>query len=176
MDYLIVGCRTLLALLFLASATGKLRGADAYRDFVAATGRLAPRFLPTRRAAVAVVATEIAIVALVAVPATAAAGFLLAAGLLTAFTLAILAALRRDERAPCACFGRSRRRLGRGHVVRNLLLLVVAGLGFAGSAIPVFPAGPAETAGVLTAVTAGAVGALLVSFTDDFIDLFSPAA
>lgn len=173
MDYLTAGCRSLLALLFLASAAGKLRGAGAYRDFVAATARLAPRFLPARRAAVAVVAAEIAVVVLVAVPATTAAGFLLAVALLTAFTLAILAALRRDERAPCACFGRSRRRLGRGHVVRNLLLLVVAGLGLAGSAFAA--AGPTDTAGLLTAVAAGAVGALLVSFADDFIDLFSPA-
>ncbi|MGW5264946.1 MauE/DoxX family redox-associated membrane protein [Microbispora sp. NPDC004025] len=174
MDYLTVGCRSLLALLFLASAGGKLRGAGAYRDFVAATGRLAPRFLPTRWAAVAVVATEIAVAALVAVPATATAGFLLAAVLLSAFTLAILAALRRDERTPCACFGRSRRRLGGGHVVRNLLLLVVAGLGLLGSAFAAD--GSADTAGVLTAVAAGAAGALLVSLADDFIDLFTPVA
>ncbi|WP_377272714.1 MauE/DoxX family redox-associated membrane protein [Peterkaempfera sp. SMS 1(5)a] len=173
MDYVAVGCRSLLALVFLASAVGKLRGRAAYAGFLAATRRLAPRWAPVSGTAAAVVGAEAAAVLLVAVPVTAAVGCGLAVALLGGFTLAVLAALRRDERAPCACFGTSRRELGYGQVVRNLLLLTAAALGLAASAGREVPGDPA---GVLTAVAVGAVAAALASFADDFIDLFRPIA
>ncbi|MDP4510771.1 MauE/DoxX family redox-associated membrane protein [Nonomuraea turcica] len=171
MEYVALGCRSLVALLFLVSAASKLRGRSAYADFLAATRRLAPPWPPVRVAAAAVVAAELAIVVLVAVPGTVRAGFALALGLLAAFTCAIAAALRRAERTPCACFGASDRPLGRGHLARNLILMAVSALGLLTYA-PV----TGDVAAMLTAVAAGAVAAIVVALGDDLIDLFSPTA
>lgn len=171
MEYLAVVCRSLLAVLFLASAVGKLRSRAAYARFTAATARLAPGGPPARRVAAAVVAAELAVVPLVAFPGTVLLGFGLALALLTGFTLAILAALRRNDRAPCACFGGAHGRLGYGQVLRNLILLACAVLGAVAAAVADPPGDPA---GVLLAVGGGAVAALLVAFADDIVDLFRP--
>jgi hypothetical protein len=170
-EYVALGCRSLVALLFLMSAASKLRSRSAYADFLAATRRLAPPWPPVRVAAVAVVAAELAIAALVAAPGTVRAGFALALGLLAAFTYAILAALRRPERAPCACFGASGRPLGYGHVARNLVLMAVSALGLLTDA-PV----TGDVAAMVTAIATGAVAAIVVALGDDLIDLFSPTA
>jgi hypothetical protein len=171
MEYVALGCRSLVALLVLVSAASKLRGRSAYTDFLAATRRLAPPWPPVGVAAATVVAAELAIVVLVAVPATVRAGFALAMGLLAAFTCAIAAALRRAERGPCACFGASDRPIGHGHVARNLVLMGVSALGLLTYA-PV----TGDVAAMLTAVAAGAVAAIVVALGDDLIDLFSPTA
>lgn len=171
MDYVALGCRSLVALVFLVSAVSKVRGGSAYADFLAATRRLAPPWLPVRVSGAAVVAAELAIVLLVAVPGTVRAGFALAVCLLAAFTSAILAALRRAVRAPCACFGASRRPLGYGHVARNLVLMAGSALGLVAYEPVTGDAGAA-----LAAVAAGAVAAIAVALADDLIDLFGPTA
>jgi hypothetical protein len=56
-----------------------------------------------------------------------------AAILLIGFTVKLVALLRHDRRPPCACFGaRSARPIGRSSIVRNLVLLALAGLAMAG--------------------------------------------
>ncbi|MFG1805965.1 MauE/DoxX family redox-associated membrane protein [Streptomyces sp. NPDC049040] len=172
MEYAAVGCRSLLALLFLASAGGKLRGPAAYAAFVAATRRMAPRWAPGRALAAAVLGAEAATAVLLAVPATVTAGFCLALALLAAFTVAVVAAVRRDERAPCACFGSARQQLGYGHAARNALLAACAGLGLATAGNGV----PGDPAGVLTAVAVGAVAAAVTAAAEELTDLFRPTA
>ncbi|MFF0519442.1 MauE/DoxX family redox-associated membrane protein [Actinomadura nitritigenes] len=175
MDEVVTAVRVLLALVFVASAAGKLRGRGAYARFTAATARLVPRpvaAIATRWIAAAVVGAEAAVVVLLLLPVTAAAGFALAAVLLAAFTAAIVRALARGDRAPCACFGDADTPLGPRQVVRNLSLATaaLAGLGATlsgGSHLP-------GATGALFAVAAGCLAALLVLAADDIIELFRP--
>lgn len=174
MEYVLVGCRSLVALVFVVSLVGKLRGGWAYAEFVAATGRLAPRRVSpggARRLATVVAAVEVAIVTLMLAPAATPIGFATATTLLLAFTGAILLALRRGERAPCRCFGSARHALGYPQVVRNLVLLSVCVLGLVGGQLSTTAPDPARA---LLAVVAGAVAATAVVMSDDIVALFGP--
>ena len=104
------------------------------------------------------------------------AGLLLLGGVLTVFTAAIVAALRRGDHAPCRCFGPKIAPLGRRHVVRNGLLFVVV----AGAALTLLWR-PAEAwrdghpAGLLLALVAGLVGGMVVVLYDVLVELFAGA-
>jgi hypothetical protein len=176
MAYVLIGAGSLLGLVFLLSAAGKLRNRRSYAEFVAATGRLSPwpaATATTRLLAAAVVAAELAVLPLLLTPVTAWAGFAVATALLIAFTGAIGLALRRGERTPCRCFGSSSRQpLGSAQVVRNLVLLSVCAFGLVGGQLP---APPPHPAGVLLAVGAGALAATVVVVLDDVVALFRPA-
>ena len=171
----LLGCRCAIGLVFVASVLGKVQGREAYVEFIRAAGRLGPDWvtsrIPARMVAGGVIAAEAAVVVLLVLPATAWAGFGLAALLAVGFVAAIRAALRRGDRAPCNCFGVSARPVGRLHLVRNTVLAAIAGLGLATGAVS---AGPVETAGVVAAVVAGVVVAAVVVRADDLADLFRP--
>jgi hypothetical protein len=172
MVYLLVGACSLIALVFGVSAGSKLRSRRAFSEFVAATGRLSPRPLTapnSRRLAIAVVAAEVVVVPLVLIPATAPVGLVAGSTLLIAFTGAILLAVRRGERAPCRCFGSATQPLGYAQVIRNLVLLGTALAGLVGALLTTTRPDPA---GLLIAVAAGALGALLVVMADDIAALF----
>jgi hypothetical protein len=175
MGYVVLGCRCVVGLVFVVSVVGKLRGRRAYAGFVAATGRLGPGWVvsrvPSDVLAGGVIAAEAAVLVLMVLPGTAWAGFVLAGLLASAFAAAVLAALRRRDRAPCHCFGGSARPIGGVHLVRNVVLAAAAGLGLAAGAAA---AGPLEPAGVVVAVVAGAVVAAVVVTADDVADLFRP--
>lgn len=132
MTYLELTCRALLGAVFLVSGLTKVAGRGSFLAFARSARRLGslPRAwtLPVARA---VVAAELAVVCLLAIPETVAAdfGFGLAAGLLVVFSAAIAASLRRGEREPCRCFGPSDAPLGWRHVLRNAILAGVALLG-----------------------------------------------
>jgi hypothetical protein len=174
MGYVVLGLRCLVGLVFVASVVGKLRGRESYARFVVTAGQLGSGWVttrvPVRVLSGGVIAAEAATVVLLVLPATARAGFVLAALLAVAFAAAILTALRRGDRAPCNCFGVSTRPVGRVHLVRNAVLAAAAGLGLAADAAT----GPVEPAGVVAAVVTGAVLAALVVTADDMADLFRP--
>lgn len=171
MVYVVMGCRALVAVVFVVSVVSKVRSRKAYAEFVAATRQLAPPPLvaAARPMAAAVVGMELAAVLLVAVPPTVLFGFGVAAVLLAAFSGAILLALRRGERAPCRCFGSSAQPLGYTQVVRNAALLAVSVLGAAGG---LSTAGVTELPGVVLAVAAGGILAMLAIMADDIAALF----
>ena len=174
MQYVLIGLRSLIALVFVISIASKLRSRHAFDEFLAATVRLSPWPLMAGMArwlAVAVVATELAAALLVSVSATTPIGFAVAAALLLCFCGAILLALRRGERAPCRCFGSAEQPLGYPQVARNLVLLAAAVLGLAGGRLP---AAPPDLPGVLVAVGAGALAATVVAAADDITSLFRP--
>lgn len=174
MQYVLIGLRSLLALVFVISIAGKVRSRHAFAEFLAATVRLSPRPLTAAMArwlAAGVVATELAAVLLVSVSATTPIGFAVAGALLLCFTGAILLALRRGEQAPCRCFGSARQPLGYPQVARNLVLVAAAVLGLAGGQLP---AASPDLAGVLVAVGAGALAATVVAAADDITSLFRP--
>jgi hypothetical protein len=172
--YVVLGCRCVVGLVFVASLVGKLRGRKVYAGFVVAAGRLAPGWVvsrvPARVVAGGVIAAEAAVLVLLVLPGTALVGFVLAVLLALAFAAAVLAALRGGDRAPCHCFGVSARPVGGVHIARNVVLAAVAGLGLAAGGA----AGPLEPAGVVTAVVAGAVVAAAVVVAEDVAALFRP--
>jgi len=174
MQYVLIGLRSLIALVFVISLASKLRSRHAFDEFLAATVRLSPWPLtagPARWLAAGVVTTELATVLLVSVSATTPIGFAVAAALLLCFCGAILLALRRGERAPCRCFGSAEQPLGYPQVARNLVLLAAAALGLAGGWLP---AASPDLPGVLLAVGAGALAATVVAAADDITSLFRP--
>ncbi|MFB9236646.1 MauE/DoxX family redox-associated membrane protein [Plantactinospora siamensis] len=175
MRYVELTGRLLLALVFLAAVVGKLRSRAAFAGFVGSVEAFG--LLPRRRVrpvAGLAVAVEAAVVPLLAVPAAAPAGYAAAAALLAVLTGAILAALRRGRRPACHCFGTAGAPIGPRHVVRNVLLFLVAAAGLAAS--PMAGAGPpAGAAGRLLALAAAAPLAALVVRLDDLAALFAPA-
>jgi hypothetical protein len=78
--------------------------------------------------------------------------------------------VRRGERTPCRCFGKSTTPLGPVHVVRNAFLVCVALLGVTGSLM----SGTAELGGIAVAAVAGLVLGGLIVVLDDIVDLFRP--
>ncbi|MFD1497354.1 MauE/DoxX family redox-associated membrane protein [Streptosporangium lutulentum] len=171
MAYVVLACQVLVAVVFAAAVISKWSG-KAFAEFTASTGRLLPPRLAGWRPARGVFAAELAAVVLLAVPTTAVIGFALSAVLLTGFAAGIAGALRRGERTPCRCFGAAGTRLGPAHLVRNLVLAVIAAVGLAVSLSA--PAAPVQPAPAAVLVVASLAGAALVIRMDDLITLFAP--
>ncbi|MFJ5725976.1 MauE/DoxX family redox-associated membrane protein [Streptomyces sp. NPDC093149] len=171
-NYVVDGGRVLLGLVFLCSALSKSHGAAAFRDFRDAVGRLAPDLRRhSAPVAVTVVTAEAAVVVMLAVPAAVAAGFALAAVLLLAFTVGLVAALRRGVSTACHCFGAGDERLAPRHVVRNLALVTVAIAGTA-AALNTPHIDSAPSARLLLTTGVAAVLALITVTLDDLANLF----
>ncbi|MGI5237910.1 MauE/DoxX family redox-associated membrane protein [Dactylosporangium sp. CA-139066] len=175
MSYLRVFLDMTIVGIFLASVVGKVRSRAAFHAFVGAVrdlGGIPVRWV--RAAAAFVVVLEAAAAVLVALPAaiTTIAGLTLAAGLLVAFTVVLVRALRRAPGPACHCFGGDGDAVAPRHVVRNLVLL---GGCAAGVVMGPSTEGAREPAGLaLCALVAGVcVGA--VALLDDLAALLRPA-
>ncbi|MBE1486638.1 MauE/DoxX family redox-associated membrane protein [Plantactinospora soyae] len=176
MDYLEMACRVLLGVVFLVSAASKLRNRSAFDAFAVGlrdTGLVSAG--NTRRIGVLTVAAEVGVVLLLAVPATVPIGYLLAGALLAVFVGGIGLMMRRGVDATCPCFGVSTTRLGGRQVIRNAVLLAIAGTGLV-AALAGTGVGSGEWAGLLLAAVTGAVVALIVVRLDDIVDLFASTA
>jgi cell division protein FtsX len=90
-------------------------------------------------------------------------GAVVAVVLLVGFSVGIGVVLRARSVAVCRCFGASGGVLGRRHLVRNAVLVVVA-LAVVG--------GGASASVSLVAVVSGLVGALLVVGLDPVVEVF----
>ncbi|HET9140864.1 MauE/DoxX family redox-associated membrane protein [Actinophytocola sp.] len=170
MHYLDVAARFLLGTVFLVAVVGKVSSKAAFAAFTGSLTRMA--VLPPRAAGPAArvtVVLEALTVVLLAVPVelAAAAGFVVAGGLLAAFTVAIGLSLRTGNRAPCRCFGASSTPLGPRHIVRNGLLIAVAAAGLLGLAA----AGESDLAGTVVAALAGLIAGAAVAALDDIVEL-----
>jgi hypothetical protein len=166
MAYAALTCRALVGLVFAVSAFTKIRNVTAYRKFASWLASL-PVPLASHRALPPVLAgAETAIVVLVAFPAAAVAGLVLAALTLAVLTAGTAVAVSRGARVNCQCFGPSRTSLAARHVLRNGFLLVVAVTGALGS-------GPvaARPAGIALSLVAAVAGATFVVFLDDLVAL-----
>jgi hypothetical protein len=116
----VVIARVALAAVFGVAGVTKLADREGSRRSLRAFG------MPERLAVVVAIA-ELAAAGLLIAPPTASAGAIAALALLTAFTAAIVAALRRGVRPDCGCFGRAHSApIGRWTLVRNALLAVCA--------------------------------------------------
>ncbi|WP_063762666.1 MauE/DoxX family redox-associated membrane protein [Streptomyces sp. NRRL S-1448] len=176
MDILAVACASCLAVVFGAAALGKLRSRAAFSRFAQSltTWDLLPAGW-VRPCAVLVAASEVAVLLLLlasplAVPAGR-VGFVLAAGLLLAFTAGAALMVVRGVRAVCRCFGASGSPMGRLHVLRNGVLTLIAAGGVLGSS-GIAAVAPAYGA---VAVAGGAVVGALVTRLEDLAALFRPS-
>src|SRR5581483_2575902 len=105
MVYAALICRTVVGLVFAVSAFSKLRNGAAYREFASWLASVPVPLAGRRVLPVALAAAESAIVVLVAAPATAVAGLVLAVLTLAALTAGTAVAVRRGARVTCQCFG-----------------------------------------------------------------------
>ncbi|MEU9338867.1 MauE/DoxX family redox-associated membrane protein [Streptomyces sp. NPDC048290] len=169
MAHLALALRCLIGIVFLVSSLSKVVSGRRFQDFADSLRTmdvLPARLVPA--AARAVVLAEFAVWVLLVIGPT--AGFVLATGLLAAFTLGITSAVRRGVYAPCQCFGTSVRPLGPRHVVRNAVLTAGAAVGASAALVP----GEMRPAGAAVAVLAGVCCAGPVLLLDDLLDLFRP--
>jgi hypothetical protein len=168
--YAALTCRCLVGIVFAVSALSKLRSGSAYRAFASwLTDLRLPLAGPAVAAAMA--ATEVTVVALIALPWTAAVGLALAAAAAAVFAIGTLLVVRRGTSVPCRCFGASAAPLRLRHVVRNAGLCLAAAAGAAG----VGSAG-ARPPGIALSLGVAAVLAAFVLFADDLAELFTRPA
>ncbi|MFI7672206.1 MauE/DoxX family redox-associated membrane protein [Actinophytocola sp. NPDC049390] len=161
--------RALLVVVFVGAVAGKLRSARAFAEFVDSVAVLAPARLPARPVGALVVAAEGAAALLLLAPVTRLAGYALSVLMLVPFALGIARVVHSGQRVRCSCFGGGGGLLGRGHIVRNTLLVAAACLGaLDGTA--------ATTPGALVALTAGvSLGLVTVRWEDIAFLLRRPA-
>jgi hypothetical protein len=173
MMYAAFACRGLIGLVFAVAAVTKVRGPGAYREFASWLAALPVPMARNRALPAAFIAAEVAIVALAAVPVTATAGLLLAAGCLAVMTGGTAVIVKRGARVSCQCFGPSSSLLSARHVVRDGILLGIALAGALGTS-----RGTASPAGIALSLVAALIGATFVVFSDDLVALFEsdPAA
>lgn len=176
MAYVDIGCRFALGLVFVVSAWSKLKSPAEFAAFTRSVRRLGvlPDGALARVAAIGIAAAEVVVPVLVAIPwgVSVVAGYVAAVFMLSAFTVGIALSLRRGDRTPCGCFGRSPVPLGGRHVVRNLLLVAIA---LGGLAATVTGTG-ADDLGIATvAAVAGLVVGALLTVAEDITELVSPS-
>lgn len=127
-SYALLFCRIAIALLFALSISGKVRDVAAFRDAISDFRLLPPTW--STAAAWAFLTGELTVVLLMVIGgAGLAVGFLLAAGLLTVFSAALIMVLLRNMRVTCNCFGRTQRRISPYDVGRNSLITVCSVVG-----------------------------------------------
>lgn len=170
--YVMVVLRAVVGVVFLLAAVSKSGGRRSFERFREGLVGLAPAVAPvTGPVAVATVLVEWLVVVLVAWPVTAAAGFGLAAVVLTVFSAVLVGALRRGAKVPCRCFGSSAQPVSAAGLWRNGVLSAVSVAGVV--AHTVVPAGPGRAGGVVLAAAAGGLTGLAVVFSDEVVDLFT---
>jgi hypothetical protein len=171
MSYLLLACRVMLAAVFVVALVGKIRNRAAYADFRQSI--VDWRVLPRRwsvTAAAGTVAAETGVLLLLALPGTAAIGFVAGAALLAAFTIGIALALRLGRTATCRCFGASTTTLSATHVIRNVILIGLCITGTV-SAMVVADDSKLSWPGSVLALSSAGIGVLFVVRFDDLAAL-----
>jgi hypothetical protein len=171
-QYVAIGVRCLIGVVFLVSFASKVARPGAFGTFRASVREM--RVLPsnvTTLATVLVVAGEAVICLLLVLPVRIAtvAGFLVASALLMAFSVGIVASFRHGVRTSCRCFGVSATPLGPTHVIRNSALTALC---MVGAAAVFASSAPAHLGGVAVAIVAGLVLGGMVTVLDEVADLF----
>lgn len=145
--YLLLFCRFTLLALFGLACVGKARHPTHFSRALRRL-HLVPERLTSGLAAI-IISSELLVVVCLARGATLLVwGFGLAALLLIIFSLGLLAVLRRDLGAPCACFGLSEKPISRFDIWRNLGSLLLALVGLALSLSFAHPPVPFEAASI----------------------------
>jgi hypothetical protein len=173
-QYVAIGCRAAIVVVFLLAVAGKVAGRGSFREFTGSVAAM--RIVPPRAATVTAamsVTAEALVVVLAVSPARVAAiaGCALAGLLSVTFSAAVAVSLRHGNRAPCRCFGRSATPLGTRHIARNAILLIVAAVGTAAS----LGSGVVHVPGAVTAAGAGLFVGLAIAAYDEIAELVAPS-
>jgi hypothetical protein len=160
--------RVLLVVVFGSAVAGKVRSRQGFAGFRDSVAAIAPGWLPVGPVSGGVLVGEAATVVLLAAPGTRLAGYALAAVLLAVFCAGIARVVHRRQTVRCQCFGAGGTALGRGHLVRNGLLVAVAAAGALDTTSVSAPV-------ALTAATAGALLGLVTTRWEDVTFLLVPA-
>lgn len=173
MQYVDVASRLLLLTMFTLALVGKVSSRRAWDEFVASVGAMGLVGGVKVPAAVATVVAEGGVIVLAAVPLrwAGSASFVLAAGLLGCLTVAVALVVRKGKTVACRCFGPTQTPLGVEHVVRNVVLVVIALLGLAGSLV----SGSFDPALSVVVGVFGATLGLLFARWDDLVSLLAPS-
>ena len=173
MSYVMVCLSLVIAGVFGISAMSKVLGRASYAGFRDSVHHLGG--VPARSAqlvAVAVVALELLVSAATVRPGTAPAGLGAALLMLAAFTVVLSRAVRRGTSPACHCFGAGSKPVSGRHVVRNLVLIAVAG---AALAMRLLTGAPRVSApGLLLCLLVAGVVAAGVALLDDLVALLRP--
>lgn len=158
----------------VVSSVSKIRSRAHFRAF---TGAVAGMGVVTGRwagpAAIAAVAGELSVLAMLLWPPTAVAGLAAATALFAGFTVVLARAVRRDAGVSCHCFGASRSPVAWRHVARaGLLCAVAAGALVGAAATPVVPITHIEAWQALIAVVAAGAGVAALVWLDELAWLF----
>ncbi len=129
-SYLASACRLMVAALFLLAAAGKIASPRAFADTIAAF-QVLPHILIKPTAVYLPWLEIVAAIAFVMPTRVRAAGGLLLAVMLVVFTLSMGWVIYYGIDTECSCFGDtwSANSIGWPHILRNLLLLLMLGLG-----------------------------------------------
>jgi len=171
MAYLMLWSQFVVVGVFLVAVVAKVRRRATFAGFVSSVDslRLLPRRL-SRPVAYAVLAAEMVVIPLAAIPATAPFGLAGSALMLAAFTVAVVFT-RAGKGTTCWCFGPSTTRLGWPHVLRNLTLMAICGAGLwagrDGDGVSMDPLG------AIAALVAAATVVLLATRLDDLVVLLA---
>lgn len=174
LSYVTVTCQAATTVTFAVAAGSKTLRPGAFTEFRLALPRMLP--MPARLAGMVtwlVVVAEAVTAVVVAVPATALSGFLLATIMMVVFTISIIVMIRRRSTEPCHCFGVSTRPPGLLDVVRNVVLAAIALTGLIGTATSPGSSALAWGALVLT-IGVGAVVALLLLSLAEIAEILAP--
>jgi hypothetical protein len=175
MQLIELGIRVMLGAVFAIAAAGKLRSRAAFDAFVdtipAYRNARADRLASV--AAVVIAAELVAVVLLIVCPL---AGLVMTSGLLGAFATLMIVTLRAGTPMVCRCFGAHAEPVGRGHVVRNAVLLlagaVAAAARWSGSA----GGSGVDAAMAVVVIAVAAILGVLISRWDDLVFMFRPVA
>lgn len=126
--YLLAFCRVVMGLVFLVSSIGKARDLDLFRQTIRTFHILPPALSGV--GAIAFICGEFAVVAVIVIGGPLLMpGFLLAAGLLVLFSIALVSVLLRRIRTSCNCFGTSAKAVSPFDVWRNVGFILCALVG-----------------------------------------------
>jgi hypothetical protein len=157
--------RLAVAFVLLAAAAGKLRAGQAARaELALAVRRLGAPARLVGPVTQATLVSELAIAVLVCVPGTALLGGLAAIALFGAFAAGVARLVATNSGVACRCFGNASE-LDVRHVVRNLILLAVAG-GAASATMLAPHGGISPLALVVAAASAVPIAAAFVRWDD----------
>jgi hypothetical protein len=124
-----VAGRIFVGIVFVFSAAGKSRP-TAFKDFVASLLEFGVEARGARSAlALLVLTLEWCVAGAVCMTQSSAAALVLAAGLVTCFSVASVRALRSGRQPACSCFGRRKAEIGRSTLARNCVIIAVAVVG-----------------------------------------------
>jgi hypothetical protein len=171
MMFVVLSVRALLLVTFATAAGSKMRSRDALRTFSA--GLLRMGIVPADLAkplALLVALSETSTSVLLAITRTTTWGFAGAGLLLLLFTAATARAVRSGVQVPCMCFGMGEVVIAPRHLVRNMVLLFLALIGFASDVV--ISNRHLATGSAILSVAVGALVALMFVRWDDLTLLF----